>query len=738
MSARYIITMAAIIVLTLVVGCGGAEPTAMSLPPTAPPVPPTTTDVPPTATAVRPTDTPLPKATPASTVLADGVVQGWAVLAEKDDYSDVSMTDLLVDYINIAQMRQVLEEAGWAPDRIHEMREFDRESLRDELAWLSGVADQDDIAFLYVGAHGRYLSNVISWGGFFAADWEQISSHRRLLVVDACQAANYTDAVSKDPEPHLSIAASDGGEFGWWGIEEEGLPIIGGVFTHYFAAAFSDPEADTDGNGLVSVQEAALMAEGQQRTYMHEVVFAVPEFVEMYNKGGVFPEKDPEYPDVVLDDAIGEPLYLALDVYASEPLTGASPADTPIPLTETPTPTATPIPLTEAPTPTSTPTVTPIPLTATPIPPTPTPLPATDTVCAAGCDFTTIQAALDDAGTPAGAIIEVTDPIHTEAGIVVDKDVTIRGLGAGDTIVQAHGTPDKAPDRVFLVEEGATVFFEKMTIRHGKPSEMDEHGGGIMNHGALTLSNCVVTNNVAGGGAGICTHGELTLINSTVSDNTARSSGQPGSFACGGGGGIRCGRGTLTLINSTVSGNRAGTRSKGTGGGLRVGCTCTAEFTNSTISGNRSLRLGGGVVVMGTLQMVNCTISNNTTQGEAGGVYVKGALDVVNTLIANNTGAGGNCVVAGLDEYGVEGTLGTNTNNLVEDSTCSPETSGDPMLGPLADNGGDTKTHALLPGSPAIDVIPVGECPVGTDQRGYSRPQGAACDIGAFELQVDE
>ena len=59
----------------------------------------------------------------------------------------------------------------------------------------------------------------------------------------------------------------------------------------------------------------------------------------------------------------------------------------------------------------------------------------------------------------------------------------------------------------------------------------------------------------------------------------------------------------------------------------------------------------------------------------------------------------------------------------------------DPLLGPLQDNGGPTFTHALLPGSPAIDHIPAENCEVTTDQRGVARPQGAACDIGAYELE---
>ena len=61
----------------------------------------------------------------------------------------------------------------------------------------------------------------------------------------------------------------------------------------------------------------------------------------------------------------------------------------------------------------------------------------------------------------------------------------------------------------------------------------------------------------------------------------------------------------------------------------------------------------------------------------------------------------------------------------------------DPMLGPLQDNGGPTWTHALLPGSPAINQIPKAACEVETDQRGEPRPEtgGTMCDVGAFEVQ---
>ena len=242
-------------------------------------------------------------------------VEGWAVLAAKDDYDDVGMTAMPVDYIDNARLLEALEDSGWDTDHIHEVREFNRESLQSELDWLEEVADENDVVFLYVTSHGKYLSDVVLWEDFFAEEWNQIPSQRRLLVVDSCSAGKFTKPVTNDPNPHLSIAAVDSDELGWKGLEEEGLPIIGGIFTYYFAESLTNPDADADGDGFISVQEAVLMAEEQQRAYMHEVVFEVPEMVEMYHNIGKYPEQDPTFPDVILDDTIGGPLYLALDAY---------------------------------------------------------------------------------------------------------------------------------------------------------------------------------------------------------------------------------------------------------------------------------------------------------------------------------------------------------------------------------------------------------------------------------------
>jgi len=146
-------------------------------------------------------------------------VTGWAVLAEKDDYSDVDMTDLPVGYIGIEQMRQVLEDQGWDPGQIRDAVEFDRDTLQDELDWLAKNAGEDDVVLVYVAAHGRYLRDILMWHEFFAADWADIPSRRRVLVIDSCQAADYAGAVSDDPSPYISVAAVDGDEYGWSGLE---------------------------------------------------------------------------------------------------------------------------------------------------------------------------------------------------------------------------------------------------------------------------------------------------------------------------------------------------------------------------------------------------------------------------------------------------------------------------------------------------------------------------------------
>src|SRR5262249_15367155 len=145
------------------------------------------------------------------------------------------------------------------------------------------------------------------------------------------------------------------------------------------------------------------------------------------------------------------------------------------------------------------------------------------------------------------------------------------------------------------------------------------------------------------------------------------------------GGGISA-AGPVSLVRSTVSGNTAST-----GGGLAADA---ATLVNSTISGNT----GGGIVAGGTVELSNATITENR-----GGGVTAGSVVLRNTIVAGNAPA--DCVIGSTtgDAYNIDG-----------DGSCglsgSDQPSVVPLLGPLADHGGPTFTHALLAGSPAIDM----------------------------------
>ncbi|MFT3891575.1 MAG: putative Ig domain-containing protein [Anaerolineales bacterium] len=247
------------------------------------------------------------------------------------------------------------------------------------------------------------------------------------------------------------------------------------------------------------------------------------------------------------------------------------------------------------------------------------------------------------------------------------------------------------------------------------------NGGSIYNGGTLTLDTSTFSGNRAfffGGGVVNNGGSTATVTNSTFSNNSSSSGGY-------GGGGIT-NFAILNMTNSSFSGNSAYF-----GGGIE-NINGTLTLANSTFSGNNANNNGGGIYnSSGILIIKNSTFSGNSATNGGGINNDLGTLTMANTIIANST-TGGDCV-------------GTNTapsiNNLIEDTTnacgLTDNVNGniigsDPNLGPLANNGGPTQTHALITGSPAINAASAGFCP-SIDQRGITRPQGANCDIGAFE-----
>jgi hypothetical protein len=356
------------------------------------------------------------------------------------------------------------------------------------------------------------------------------------------------------------------------------------------------------------------------------------------------------------------------------------------------------------------------------------------TVCTNGCDFSSIQAAIDSQDTLAGETINILASIHTEADIQVTKDVTIQGEGSLHTTVQAFPTLEGSDKRVFFIARGTTAAIRDMTIRHGNPRKEPESGGGIRNEGILTVENVIIRENSASAGGGILNDNTLTLINTLVEDNQARG-GANHYYECSTGGGIKDQEGAITMINSTVRDNTA----EGKGGGMHIACKGILLMINSTVSGNRSVVNGGGIYLNGVGRFIHSTISHNSGKN-GGGIFIegtgekgliRGSLHFTATMIADNT--------ATMEKYGIpdcyigdHGSIDSNQMNWIEASDCPAAYSGDPLLDPEW-TGNEPQVHALLANSSVIDTIPAGECVLQTDQTGKERPQGAGCEIGAYE-----
>mgnify|MGYP001350333911 CR=1 FL=1 len=260
-------------------------------------------------------------------------------------------------------------------------------------------------------------------------------------------------------------------------------------------------------------------------------------------------------------------------------------------------------------------------------------------------------------------------------------------------------------------------------------------GGGILNFtGTINITSSIFSNNSAAStGGSIANLGTFTITDSTFTGNSTKGSN---SYPVSAGGGIY-NDGTLAVTSSTFSSNSAaigGIAIAAAGGGI-INDHGTLTVANSTFFGNSTDGYGGGIANGGNITVTNSTVSGNSASASSGGnLFNSGALTLKNTILANSL-SGGDCANSG-------GTITASGVNLVKDGTCtiSGALTGDPQLGPLADNGGPTQTMALLPGSPAIDVADDAICaaePVnGLDQRGVTRPQGAHCDIGAYEFML--
>ncbi len=314
----------------------------------------------------------------------------------------------------------------------------------------------------------------------------------------------------------------------------------------------------------------------------------------------------------------------------------------------------------------------------------------------------------------------------------------LRGTVTGNTATSTCGVC--APQGGGIAAVGDTRL--RSTMLAGNYSTSSGHYGGaggmrVFDATSVAIySSSILGNHADSAGGGIlpAEYGYLSIDGTTISGNFAGNDGETNE----GGGGVLCLACALTITSSTISGNTA----QATGGGVRVAfgdyAPSAPVIQNTTLSGNSAFE-GGGVMLDGGV----ATISNSTiafNQGTSRGAGISAStysytVELQSTIISNNMNGADERDVFVFGE--VDG-----ANNLIPNASGSPAPmpgdtiTADPLLQPLANNGGPTLTHALGDGSPAIDA---GNDAAGLvfDQRGepYMRESGAAADIGAFEVQ---
>jgi hypothetical protein len=348
---------------------------------------------------------------------------------------------------------------------------------------------------------------------------------------------------------------------------------------------------------------------------------------------------------------------------------------------------------------------------------------------------------------------------------------TITGPAAGVTI-SGGGTK-----RVLQVDGGVIASFSGLTITGGSATHT---GGGLVNDGTATLTDCTISGSTANAGGGVYngTWASLTMTNCNVSGNTAGGGVYSGSYTSltmtnctvsdnsseGKGGGVFARGFVANLIDCTVSDNTAGWN----GGGVANSGQANLTLTDCAVSGNTSLRNGGGLASYGqtstlidctisgnhaaygggvsnyfatTLTLTDSTVSGNIAKDSGGGVFNYGTVNLTDTIVAGNTTSSGasdiDGQVSGSDNLigtGGSGGLVNGVNgNIVLNSLTGLG------LAPLANNGGPTQTMALRAGSAAIAAgtqadYPGTTTPITTDQRGEPLDTPNP-DIGAFQVQ---
>ncbi|MBX7102454.1 MAG: right-handed parallel beta-helix repeat-containing protein [Gemmataceae bacterium] len=396
-----------------------------------------------------------------------------------------------------------------------------------------------------------------------------------------------------------------------------------------------------------------------------------------------------------------------------------------------------------------------------------------------------LRQVFSDANKVAGATTITFDPAVfatpqtitlTTGQIVVSNPSGVTVNGPGNVAISGNGA-----NRIFFVNDNdsantMTFNVTGVTLRDARTWNTDDNGAAVLSVGEnLVFTNVNILNNTGSGdgGAIALSGGKFTWTDGTASGNSAVGPLSDGGFlfattadismirctisgnsAIDGGGGVYAvTSSTVTLDSCTVSGNSTGAAATAYGGGLYFGTLTNATLTNSTVSSNIAGESGGGIRYRnGTLTLNNSTVANNVARNHSGSVVLGGGgifrsplgttnVDLNGSVVANNlalNGGIGNDIR--IDDSGNPGAVNL-TDSAVSDSvgftagalTGFSLNGGVILLGPLASNGGPNQTHLPAPGSVLRNATTGAYIAPTIDQRGVTRPIGAAVDIGAVE-----
>lgn len=223
----------------------------------------------------------------------------FVVLMEMNNYPE-GYSDLPMDFKNSKDLESLFKSLS-VPDEniLMKLDEMEVEDVSETFDWIDERANENSFVFYYVGAHGTYLREGISWNDFVPTLWSNLKQTDKVMVVDSCNAGLLVSNFKEDTYSGITYGVVSDDELNWWGVEEENLPIIGSIWLHYFLDAINNPRPDIDLNKDkgISFMEAQAYSNINAQLYMSEYVFSIPEYLKGYENHGTYPTRKDAYPN---------------------------------------------------------------------------------------------------------------------------------------------------------------------------------------------------------------------------------------------------------------------------------------------------------------------------------------------------------------------------------------------------------------------------------------------------------